>query len=275
MNNSISMKHAWLIIAHNEFGILQILVSMLDDARSDFYIHIDKKVKRLPEVHAAKGRIYILEDRVDVRWGTVSQIQTELVLLDAALRNGPYDYYHIISGTTLPLKPFEAIDTYFQSAQGKSVVTGFRKDEPYQEMLKIHRFNLFTRNFGSSNTFLRATSQFCWKAAIAVQRLLHITTNPEGSFYKAGNWLSLTEEAVRYLLSRKEAILKTYRYSFCGDEYFVPSELMAAPSLCGKIVNDDKYLKDDMGRSNAKTFHLSDYQELSKSRYLFARKFAA
>ena len=32
------MTHAWLIIAHNEFGILQRLVSLLDDAACDIYI---------------------------------------------------------------------------------------------------------------------------------------------------------------------------------------------------------------------------------------------
>ena len=75
------MRHAWLIIAHNEFGILQQLISMLDDARSDFYVHIDKKVKQLPELHAEKGRLTILKKRIDVCWGTVSQIRTELLLL--------------------------------------------------------------------------------------------------------------------------------------------------------------------------------------------------
>lgn len=73
------MKHAWLIIAHNEFGILQRLVSMLDDERSDFFIHFDKKVKVLPEITVEKGRLFILENRVDVHWGSVSQIETELV----------------------------------------------------------------------------------------------------------------------------------------------------------------------------------------------------
>ncbi|SCN26461.1 hypothetical protein N3C_2841 [Clostridium sp. N3C] len=38
-------KHAYLIIAHNNFYILEELIKLLDDTRSDIYIHIDKKVK--------------------------------------------------------------------------------------------------------------------------------------------------------------------------------------------------------------------------------------
>ena len=98
------MTHAWLIIAHNEWGILQRLVSELDAPECDFYVHIDKKVKDLPLLKVEKGRLIMLENRVDVRWGSVSQIECELTLFEAAAANGPYDFYHIISGVTLPLK---------------------------------------------------------------------------------------------------------------------------------------------------------------------------
>ncbi len=36
------LRHAYLILAHNEPKILQTLVEMIDDERDDIYIHIDK-----------------------------------------------------------------------------------------------------------------------------------------------------------------------------------------------------------------------------------------
>ena len=33
------MKHAYLILAHNEFGLLQTLISCLDDPRNDIRLH--------------------------------------------------------------------------------------------------------------------------------------------------------------------------------------------------------------------------------------------
>lgn len=266
------MTHAWLIIAHNEFGILQRLVSKLDDAACDIYIHFDKKLKSTPAVCVEKARLFVLSDRVDVRWGSVSQIKCELTLFEAAAKNGPYDYYHIISGTTLPLKPLNELDSFLLACDGKSVLTGLCQDTPYQETLKVRRYSLFLRNYTSPRRYLRALSQLGWKSAIAVQRLLHIEANRDKVFYKASNWLSLSEEAVQLLLRHRPAILKTYRWSFCGDEYFVPSELMASP-LKDRIRNSDIYLKREIARDKAATFQLSDYPSLAESNYLFARKF--
>ena len=36
------MKHAFLILAHTEFALLQRLVNCLDDGRNDIFIHFDK-----------------------------------------------------------------------------------------------------------------------------------------------------------------------------------------------------------------------------------------
>ncbi len=39
------MKHVYLILAHNEYPVLECLIKAIDDPRNDIYIHIDKKVK--------------------------------------------------------------------------------------------------------------------------------------------------------------------------------------------------------------------------------------
>lgn len=38
-----SNKHAFLIMAHGQQGILRKLLTMLDDERNDIFLHIDKK----------------------------------------------------------------------------------------------------------------------------------------------------------------------------------------------------------------------------------------
>ena len=260
------MKHAWLVIAHNEFEILQMLIDALDHPESDIYVHIDKKVKELPVLHASKSKLQVLEKRLDVRWGSVSQIECELLLFETANEHGPYDYYHVISGATLPLKPFSELDAFFRAAEGKSVLMGLCKDEPYQERLKMRRYNLFLSK--------RRAGQFLWKSAIAVQRILGIETNKGKEFYKASNWLSLTEEAVKYILSRKEEIRKVYRYTFCGDEFFIPSELMSSP-LKDRIISHEQYLYQEMGRATTVAFPLGALEGMKASAYLFARKFTS
>lgn len=92
--------HAYLIIAHNNFKQLQILINLLDDDRNDIFIHIDKKVEELPLLTTNKSKLFILDKRIDVRWGNVNQIETEILLFETAVKHNQYEYYHLISGVT-------------------------------------------------------------------------------------------------------------------------------------------------------------------------------
>ncbi|MBR5660186.1 MAG: glycosyl transferase [Bacteroidales bacterium] len=265
-------KHAFLIIAHNEFDILRLLVSKLDDLETDIFIHFDRKVKTIPIIKTEKSGLFILDKRIDVHWGSVSQIKCELALFEEAAGHGPYEYYHLLSGVHLPLKPIGEILSLFDSWKDKCILSGLCQSSPYQERLKVRSYNLFLKHYSSMNGVLRNISQFLWKACVAIQRVLGIKRNREIVFYKASNWLSITQEAVDYILSRKKEILSTYRYSFCGDEYFIPSELMSSP-LSSKVIDCKDYLLHNISRSNASTYRLAEYEDLCKTGYLFARKF--
>ena len=41
-------RHAYLIMCHNNFKILRMLLSAIDDVRNDIYIHVDKKTQNVP-----------------------------------------------------------------------------------------------------------------------------------------------------------------------------------------------------------------------------------
>ena len=47
VNNVNNMKHAYLIIAHNEPFVLQTLLSLIDDRNNDVFLHIDKRSELL------------------------------------------------------------------------------------------------------------------------------------------------------------------------------------------------------------------------------------
>lgn len=269
------MKHAYLIIAHNEFEILRRLVEALDDPLNDIYVHIDRKVGELPQLRTRYSHLFLLSRRVDVRWGNVSQIKCELRLMEEAVKNGPYSFYHLISGTHLPLVTQDEFRSWLSRYEGMSVFSRLiQSDGGYQETLKLHRINLFTRWFHSESRILCRLSQFFWKSAIALQRIAGIRINTSGQYYWANNWASFSEEAVGFLLSSRKRILRKYRFSFCGDEFFAPSELMASP-LAGRSVRDDRLLYVNIGRSTAETLTEDDYAALSASGCMFARKFSA
>ena len=51
-----------------------------------------------------KATVIYPSKRIDVHWGTQRQVITELLLYREAFCNGPYQYYHLLSGVDLPLK---------------------------------------------------------------------------------------------------------------------------------------------------------------------------
>ena len=267
------MKQAWLIIAHNEFDILQRLVSMLDNERSDFFIHFDKKVKDLPVITVEKGRIFILENRVDVRWGSVSQIETELVLMEAALLHGPYGHYHILSGTHLPLKPVEELLAFYDSHEGEEIIRRW-PDDPGDADFKLRRYHFPLRDYKSPDANRRRLCQMTWQVVIKSQKILGVRHLEEYTFCKTDNWISLSESGCRFLVKRKDRILQKYRWSFCGDEYFATSELLASPTAF-KIFDCQKLLYVEFQKDTPKTFTLAEYPRLQETGYWWARKFTA
>ena len=116
------MKHAYLIIAHHEFDILNKLIQAIDDERNDIFIHFDKKVRNCPSLTAHYSNLYILEKRIDIRWGHCSQIEAEYLLFETAGIRGEYHYYHLLSGVHLPLKSQNDIHEYFLRLKNKVVL---------------------------------------------------------------------------------------------------------------------------------------------------------
>lgn len=268
------MRHAYLIIAHNEFEVLKLLVSMLDDERNDIYVHIDRTVKNIPVLKAIKSHLFVLDSRIDVRWGNYSQIQCEYLLWETAISNGPYDFYHLISGTHLPLKFQDEIHSFFDGFSGKSLFCNLEsRHRDYQEMLKLHRYNFCTKTYASQNTIISSISQFVWKLVIAMQRCLNITINDDISCYWANNWCSLSHDAVAFLIKHKKDVRKRYRWSFCGDEWFAPTELMN--SEFKDLIVNIPYLYNNIGRNNASELNASDIPSLLSGDYCFARKFSS
>ena len=267
------MRHAWLIIAHNEFAVLQRLLAELDDPRSDFYVHLDRKVAQMPELQVGRGRLYLLKDRMDVRWGSVSQIAVELLLLETALKNGPYAHYHIISGVHLPLKPVEALLAFYDAHLDETMVRRW-PDDPGDADFKLRRYHFPLRHFKCGSPRQQQRCQRLWQSVIKVQKILNIRHLKDDSFVKTDNWLSLTEAACRYLVAQKAFILRKYRWSFCGDEYFAVSEL-ALRSDEFPVLDCPDLLYVEFQGDTPRTFSMEDLPALREKPFWWARKFSA
>lgn len=267
------MKHAYLILAHNEFGLLQTLVSCLDDPRNDIFIHIDKKVKEMPKLKAAKAGLTILDNRIDIRWGDYSMVEAEYALLETAVARGPYAYYHLLSGVDLPLKSQDDIHRFFEEHKGKEFV-GYTLTEMTPELSKrMQYWHLFPRHFSRKrNGYSLVRGIF-----LRLQMTLGIKRNKDVDFKKGSQWVSITQELVQYVVSQKEWAAHTFTHTFVPDECLMQTLAWTSPfrEQLNNIDSDAAGCMRAIGWRNDELIDwcATDYEALIASPALFARKF--
>ena len=270
------MRHAYLIIAHNNPKILYAQVKILKDIDTDFYYHLDRRFdfdkNKLIEL-AGDSRCIFLPSK-KVQWGKYSQIDCELRLLESAIQ-GDYDYYHLISGVDMPIKTKIEIDNFFQKNNGKEFIH-FDKKKVAQQV--TDRIALYHFCPGRKN-YERKLNGFFYK----IQKLLKVNrlAGLEWEVQKGANWFSITRDLANYVVQNKKLIKKRFACSFCGDEVFLQTLVWNSEfknNLYDQTFADDyhscmRYI--DWERGNPYVFTKEDLQELIEVDYLFARKFSS
>lgn len=271
------MKFAYLIVAHGSFLLLEKLVEALDMPNADIFLHIDAKVKDFDvsryEHVVSSSKLYILDKRIDVRWGSISQVEATFSLLEYAKSKGNYDYYHLISGIDLPIKSNAYILQFFENNQGKEFL-GF--DSYYTPRILKNRLGYY--HFVNGN--LMKKSKFWYylnQSLVKIQKALCVSRKMLYKEYRGGsNWFSITDALVTELLANKDLLLNAYRYTFCPDEAIIQSFVFNSSFYsnvyrlskdgCMRHVIFDSY-------GSCQTWRMDQLAEIMNSPYLFARKF--
>ncbi len=282
-NKSANKKHAYLIIAHNNFYTLKKLIELLDDDRNDIYIHIDSKVKSydfsLLKSVVKKSNIEIYSN-IAVYWGDYSQVEVELFLLKKATLKS-YCYYHLLSGVDLPLKSQTEIHNFFYKNRGKEFVH-FTSSEISKDKINWISHYHFLQKFVRCSKFNAINKLFAIfeKILLTGQKILGIKRYDHTyQLQKGANWFSITDDFAKYVLSQEKWIEKHFKFSKSADEIFMQTILINSKfrsHLYLDSFNDDyhacmRYI--DWNRGNPYTFHMKDFNELLCSDFLWARKF--
>lgn len=272
----MTKQHAYLIICHNHFRQLGVLLSLLDDERNDIYLHVDKKSGDFPKSFLQKqlkrSRLFYVE-RLNVHWGGYSQIRTEMILLETAIKNKTeYAYYHLLSGVDLPIKSQDEIHRFFDENMGGEFLSFSIKDNQTKEFLdKISLYYFFQDKVGRNGGFLSTIENL----STSLQRRLSVDRlgDKRSLFYKGTNWFSITDGLARFITAPKQqAFIERYmKYTCCADEIFLQTIGMNSPYR-ENITNTSMRLID-WKRGNPYTFTIEDYDLIMASDCLFARKF--
>ena len=76
------LKHAYLIIAHDNFWQLKILLRLLDDIRNDIFLFIDKKNIEKTDINDIRKSVNSSHMSVfspfEINWGNTHQARAEV-----------------------------------------------------------------------------------------------------------------------------------------------------------------------------------------------------
>ena len=270
-------KHAYLIIAHSNLKQLQQLLLLLDDPRNDIYIHLDKKsklnVKEIPPPTKMRYSSVTFCDRIDVRWGNVCQIECELNLFALASQKD-HSYYHLISGMDLPLHSQNYIHQFFSGNDLEYI--GFSHHWNQRERVYCH--NVFMNNMRYPNKYVRGVLQKIRQWFNKMQIWADYKIKQPCNVFGAGcNWASVTHDFVLAILAQKDELLKMYQYSYCPDEIYKQTFALNSEFKNRLFNTTDEFLgcvrEIDWKRGRPYTWRKDDFEYLSHSKKIFARKF--
>lgn len=287
------MKHAYLIVAHSGWEQLKLLLECLDSQGTDIYIHIDKKAKNVPVEdikNAAKKSHVEIYSEYKVYWGSFELVQVELLLFKKASEKH-YDYYHLISGADLPIKSKNYIDDFFEKNTGCEFVH-FDTDERLRtdkELCRRTRLYHFLQNYRRrySVSALNNFFTFLERCLLATQMVFHVERmkkHPDFKIRYGSQWVSITDELARHIISQEYLIYEVFKYTNCADELFIQS-LVYNSEFRGRLYDgnfdDDVHanmrlidMKKRGNNGNPYTWRDSDWDEIQSSDCLFARKFS-
>lgn len=170
------MKHAFLVIAHNEPQVLMALLRQLDATDFDVYLHIDAKAVEMQKQFATykphHGGFHFLPQHLDICWGDIAQVEVEMLLFKTAAQQGPYAYYHLLSGVDLLLKTPDQLRQIFSLHPNKEYVTYWKTSGHLRDLhRKVNRYYLFTQHMKDKGSLPHVLCSLVRNVVLALQKL--------------------------------------------------------------------------------------------------------
>ncbi len=279
-------KHAYLIMVHNNYKVLEKTLLLLDAPYHEIYIHVDSKVKDFPQLHFENllkfSNVHIYS-KINVNWGGYSQVECEMYLLKEAFSVNN-SFYHLISGSDMPLRRKEEIYDFFEQHIDLLFLTfydsisGRKKQQLNNRLTKFHLLQEF-RKRSNKETYQKIMT-FLSRLLIGLQIVCRVNRIGTTEVFYGSQWFSLPYSFVKYLLEQQDNIRIKYRYTQCPDEHFIQMYAMSS-EFCHKLYRNDKNEYDNMRyiefntelSAHPMTFQTGDIDKLLNSTKYFARKF--
>lgn len=266
------MKHAYLILAHENFDQLKRLITLLDDPDNDIFVHIDASAKdfdsRSFDSLCKCSSLRFVAPRIDVHWGGFSIARAEMSLLECAVNSGEYFFFHLLSGSDLPIKSQSFIHEFFRNNADREFIDC--REVTGHTIMRFRYYTLFPEH---SAFFL---ANFLNNVFKYILKFLGLAMNRGVDFKCGSQWFSITGGFASYVVSRKEWIESVFSHTVICDESFIPTVFASSPYYrngAGRNLRYTDWQRRENGHRHPHTFTIDDFDSLKSSPELFARKF--
>ena len=276
------MKLAFLIQCHKNAEQINQLIEALSHPDIDFYIHVDRKSRIIQQINIYKSNVIILpeEERVDVRWGTFSQVEATLNLLKHSYKK-KYAYYWLISGQDFPLISAKSITTKLSSTMGEynfvnlfaSKNNGAKKSTNFDKRNEI----IFPAWLLKNDLKHRIIRRLWVEITGGYQHTfpIFLRSNKNGlKYYFGSSWWCINCDFAGYILNYIKVhpeYIKFFKKASCPDESFFQTLLMNSKFAFSRR-EYLHYIDWSEGNSSPKTLKCSDLDKVFSSNKFMARK---
>lgn len=234
------------------------------------FVHLDSKSKIQTSFFKHKKNVHIYK-KYRICWGSYNHLLAILFLLREAMKYSDINYFHIISGSDLPVKKIEDYDKFENNQQ------------IYMEHLKLPQDLNFLRRYQYGTRFPNMDQRA--RLVKIVNQVYQVFKRPNkllgGTFtdsqiYKGLIWLSLPRNAVEYVFkyNEKNDFLKNIYHVSLPEEIFFQTIL--ENSYFKKYIAKNNLVYNDWTKkrngSLPAILDSSDYMKIISSDSYFARK---
>lgn len=273
----VTMKVSFILLAHEKPEQLKDLLGALLSAGSNVYCHHDASSQgNLPGAVAEwgfdslPGKVYFAKP-VKVVWGEWSIVQATLNCLDLVRQHDTdSDYFMLISGSCMPVKPVHLLEQYLAESgkdhieavnaeTTKWVTAGLQK----QRWSKYHFFNWRFQPW-RFDTSLKIQRKLKISRKIPLRHTAHMGS--QWWCLRRGTLLSVLE-----LVERNPSLKRFYRRTWVPDELFF--QTMVANTVPKAELTDElltRYKFNSWGIP--RVYYDDDYPELLAESKFFVRK---
>ena len=254
---------AYLISAHTDAPQLKRLIEALQPD-ADFFVHIDKKsdIETFTQL-IPNHNVHFIPERVDVRWGTLIEVEYQMNLIRAAVEF-PKHFTHIffLSGMDYPLWSVKKINQWLINHKGCEFLQGICMDTDYINAKQKEMYTV-ARPLFKSNKFSILARKILRLTGYRKKR--HFSVDGElWKLYKGSAWWCISESLASYILQMYEtkAQIKAYfKDSFCPAETLIQTIAFNTPKWAKKcILTEGEY----PGLPALTPLHFIDYEPIIK-----------